>query len=491
MIRGLVLRWHFAMAAAISLAGCGNGRDDQVAVVAIGDPASLFQTGARMPPPAQLLRAATVEGLVAFDAQGRVVPALADRWIVTDGGLSFIFRLRDGTWPDGTPITADAARTGLQQAIEALRGTALGLDLAAISDVRTMAGRVIELRLNRPVPDLLQLLAQPELGLVWRGRGNGPMLLKRNGRLAQLTPITPEKRGLPSEEGWQDRARRIELRALYAAAAIERFGKGDADVVFGGRLEDLPRVDTAGISRGALRMDPVTGLFGLMVVHGDGFLGSPENREAVAMAIDREGIATLFAMDGWVATTRLVAPGLEGDGGTVTERWLGETLESRRARAAARVAAWRGSGRPAPVLRLSMPSGPGAEVLAARLADDLGEIGITVQRVGLSSDAELRLVDTVARYPRPDWFLNQLSCANARGLCDSTADVLARRAAGAALPAERQELLAQTEARLTKTNSYIPLGAPVRWSLVSGNVTGFAPNRWNLHPLLPLAMRPK
>jgi ABC-type transport system substrate-binding protein len=175
----------------------------------------------------------------------------------------------------------------------------------------------------------------------------------------------------------------------------------------------------------------------------------------------------------------------------VTERWVGETLDSRRARAAARVSAWRGSGRHAPVLRLSMPSGPGAEVLAARLADDLRGIGITVQRVGLSSDAELRLVDTVARYPRPDWFLNQLSCANARGLCDSTADVLARRAAGAALPAERQELLAQTEARLTKTNSYIPLGAPVRWSLVSGNVTGFAPNRWNLHPLLPLAMRPK
>lgn len=491
MIPNPVLRVGLAVAVTIGLAGCGNSTDHRVAVVAIGDPASLFQTGARMPPPAQLLRAATVEGLVAFDAQGRVVPALADRWIVTDGGLSFIFRLRDGTWPDGTPISADAARAGLRQAIDSLRGSALGLDLAAISEVRTMAGRVIELRLTRPVPDLLQLLAQPELGLVWQGRGNGPLRLKRTGRLAQLQPIAPEDRGLPSEEGWNKRARPIELRALYAAAAIDRFGKGDADIVFGGRLEDLPRVNAAGISRGALRMDPVTGLFGLMVVHGEGFLGAAENREAVAMAIDREGIATLFALDGWIVTSRVVAPGLEGDGGTVAERWVGETLETRRARAAARVAAWRGGARPAPVLRLSMPSGPGAEVLADRLAEDLQSIGITLQRVGLSSDADLRLVDTVARYPRPDWFLNQLSCANARGLCDSTADVLTRRAASAAIPAERQEILADAEARLTRTNSYIPLGAPVRWSLVSGGVTGFAPNRWNLHPLLPLAMRPK
>jgi Bacterial extracellular solute-binding proteins, family 5 Middle len=475
----------------LALTGCGAGRDKPVEVIAIGDPASLFVTGPRLPQPAQLLRSATVEGLVGFDQQGRVVPALADRWIVTEGGLSYIFRLRDGTWPDGSPITADAARTALQAAMADLKGTALGLDLSGVSQVRTMAGRVVELRLSEPVPDLLQLLAQPELGLVWRGRGNGPMKLKRNGRVAGLTPIAPEDRGLPSEEDWKERARAINLRALPAPGAIERFGRGDADAVFGGRLDDLPLVDAARISRGALRVDPVTGLFGLVVVRAEGFLALPENREALAMAIDRDEIADQFALSGWVATSRVVAPGLEGDAGTIGERWIGDTITVRRSRAAARVAAWRANVRGAPLVRLALPEGPGMDVLFARLDAGFKAVGVETRRVGMLAPADLRLLDLVARYPRPDWFLNQLSCTNARGLCDSTADLLAARARASENLAERLDLQGDAEAKLTKTNSYIPIGAPVRWSLASGILTGFAPNRWNVHPLLALAMRPR
>lgn len=472
---------------ALALAGCSSGQDEALAVVAIGEPASLFQSGTRLSPPAQLLRAATTEGLVHFDAQGRVGPALADRWIVTDGGRSYIFRLRDGTWPDGSVITADAARTALQQAMTGLKGTAMALDLAGIREIRTMAGRVIELRLSEPMPDLLQLLAQPELGLTWRGRGNGPMRLQRKDPAALLTPIAPDKRGLPSVEDWNERTRPLELRALYAKDAIARFGRGEADAVLGGRLEDLPGVDAAGISRGALRLDPVTGLFGLAVQHADGFFAAPENREVLAMAIDREGLAEVLALDGWMVTARLVAPGLEGDRGMIVERWIGDSLETRRARAAARVAAWRGS-KSAPVLRLALPGGLGSDLLFERLAADFRAVGLDLRRVGLNAPADLRLVDIVARYPRPDWFLNQLSCTNARGLCDSSADLMAARARTEPDPAKRTELQADAEARLTKTNSFIPLGAPVRWSLIGGAVTGFAPNRWNVHPLLALAL---
>jgi len=484
-------RAFLTLAAFASLSACGPGRDTTVDVLVIGEAAALFQQGPRLSQAAQMLRSATVEGLVGFDQQGRVGPALADRWIVTDNGRSYIFRLRDGTWPDGSPITADSARMGLQQAMVRLRGTALGLDLSAIVEIRTMAGRVVELRLSEAVPDLLQLLAQPELGLALQGRGNGPMRLRRQGRTALLTPIAPEDRGLPSEEGWKDRAHTIKLLAAPAATAVARFGKGEADVVFGGRLEDLPRVDAAGISRGALRVDPVSGLFGLAVVHGDGFLSLPENREAIALAIDRDRIAATFGLDGWAATTRIVAPGLDGDTGTVIERWANDALEIRRSRAGGRVASWVGRGNPEPLLRIAMPSGPGADLLLTRLSEDLGSVGIKVRRVGLAAPADLRLIDMVARYPRPDWFLNQLSCANARGLCDSTADILAARARAASDPAERLDLQAEAEARLTRTNSYVPLGAPVRWSLVGGGVTGFAPNRWNVHPLLALAMSPK
>lgn len=476
------------------LAGCNGDRDRPIQVLAIGDKSETYSTGNRMPLGAQLLRSATAEGLVAFDEQGRVVPALADRWIVTDQGLSFVFRLRDGTWPDGSAITAETARAALAQAIAAQRGTALGLDLAVIAEVRTMAGRVVEIRLSQQMPDLLQLLAQPELGLQRAGRGAGPMKLievTRAEGIAVLRPIAPEERGAAQDESWEERVRRVELGSLPASLAIAMFNQGDADVVLGGGLVDFPRLDAEGVSRGAIRLDPVGGLFGLAVVHADGFLALPENREALAMALDREGFAGALNLGGWIATTRVVNPGLAGDDGTIAERWIGSNLDDRRALAASRVAAWReAKGEPAP-LRIALPAGPGANLLFQRLAADFKAIGLDSRRVSAAAKADLRLVDTVAAYARAPWFLNQLSCAAAKGLCSSAADRLAAEARAEPDPALRAELLSGAEAELTKANSFLPLGVPIRWSLVGGNATGLAVNRWNMHPLMPMALRPK
>jgi ABC-type transport system substrate-binding protein len=476
------------------LSGCDSSSDRPIEVLVIGDKTTTYAAGKRLPLAAQLLRSATAEGLVAFDDQGRVVPALADRWIVTDQGLSFVFRLRDGNWADGSGITAETARTALTQAIAAQRGTPLGLDLAPIAEVRTMAGRVIEIRLSQQMPDLLQLLAQPELGLLRSGRGAGPMKLieaTRNEGLAVLRPIAPEDRGAAQDESWADRVRRVQLGALPASLAIAMFNRGDADVVLGGGIEDFPRLDAEGVSRGAIRLDPVSGLFGLGLVHADGFLALPENREALAMALDRDGFASALNLGGWTATTRVVNPGLAGDDGTIAERWVGRSLEERRALAASRVAGWRADkGEPAP-LRIAIPAGPGGDLLFERIAADFKAIGLSSRRVGLAAKADLRLIDSVARFARAAWFLNQLSCAAAQGLCSSVADGLAAKARAEPDPALRAELLSQAEAELTKTNSFLPLGVPIRWSLVGGNATGLAINRWNMHPLMPMALRPK
>lgn len=483
-------RFLIAIAGATALAACNGDGDRPVAVAVVGDADAPFVGGARLPVAAQLVRSATVEGLVGFDEQGRVIPALADRWIVTDDGLSYIFRLRDGRWADGTPIDGQSARGALLRAIAGVRGTPLGLDLALVEDVRAMAGRVIELRLARQMPDLLQVLAQPELGLARAGRGAGPMRLTRDKGAALLTPIAPEDRGLPAEEGWAARARKVRLEAMPAAAAIARFNAGTADFVLGGRFEDFPRIDAASVARGAVRLEPVGGLFGLAVIGADGFLGLPENREAVAMAIDRETLGAALGVSGWIATTRIVAPGLDDDNATVGERWPGRSLDERRAQAAARVARWR-AVHGAPRLRLALPAGPGSDALLARVAADLGAVGIALVRAGSDGEADLRLIDSVARYPRADWYLNQFACAAARGLCSAAADRLGNAARAEPDPARRAELLAQAEAQLTLANPYIPLGMPIRWSLVTGAANGFAPNRWALHPLLPLALRPR
>jgi len=477
------------LALALLLVGCDNASDRAVQVAVIGDPGSPFAGGARLPLAAQLVRSATAEGLVGFDERGRVIPALADRWIVTDDGLSYIFRLRDGTWPDKTALTGDTARAALLQAISGVRGTPLGADLAAINEVRAMAGRVVEIRLHQAQPDFLQLLAQPELGLLRKGRGAGPMRLTRDKDMALLRPIPPEDRGLPEVEDWDKLSRKLRLEALSASTAIERFNAGDVDVVLGGRLADFPRLDASGVSRGAIRLDPVAGLFGLAVINPQGFLVEPGRREALAMAIDRDALASALNVGGWTATTRIVNPGAVDDNGTVGERWPGQSLSERRTVAANRVAAW--SDGKAPRLRIALPAGPGSKVLFGRLAEDFKAIGVEAVQVRESEPADLRLVDTVARYVRTGWFLNQLSCANVRVLCSANADRLAGQALLEPDPAKRADLFAQAEAQLTIANSFIPFGVPIRWSLVSGQTTGFMPNPWNVHPLMPLAMLPK
>ena len=487
----ITTRRFWLMAGLLLLSACGSGKETALTVVTIGAPASPFETGVRLPPAARLVHGATVEGLVGFDEQGQVVPALAERWIITDDGQSYIFRLRDGTWGKGSPLTAQALRKALRETIAELDGTSLGIDLAAIDEIRVMTERVIEIRLNAPMPNLLQLLAQPELGLADKGGGTGPMRLRRENDLALLTAIPPERRGLPAREGWNETVRPLRLMALPAEQAVARFNAGEADVLLEGRIEHFPFARSVGLIRGTIQIDPVMGLFGLAVVRDTGFLAAPENREALAMAIDRNELMNPFGVGGWTATTRIVAPGTADDPGLVGERWPGQSIEERRRIAAARVLRWRADQADAPRLRIALPRERGGDILFTRLQADLAAIGVEARRVGLSDSADLRLVDSVARYPRVGWFLNQLNCAVRRGLCSEDADRLAAQALRTTDAAVRVLLLADAEAELTKANVYIPFGAPIRWSMVRGDVSGFAANRWNVHPLMPLAQRPK
>lgn len=490
----------FAMPLALALGSCGGSASDRFEVVVIGDPAEPFQKGVRLALAGQLARAATAEGLVAFDEQGRVIPALADRWIVTDDGKSYIFRLRDGTWRDGTELTARTARRALESALKALEGTAFGLDLAGIDDVREMAGRVVEIRLVRPMPHFLQMLAQPELGLVRDGQGGGPMALRRVGEgavsEAVLTPIRPQDVGLPEISDWDARARPIVLLARSAQDAVARFNEGEADLVLGGTIATFPLTSSVGILRGTIQLDPVSGLFGLRVTRARGFLEEPANREAVSMAIDRDALIAPFGVDGWTPLTRIVDPAVadpvEGEDPGF-ERWTGATIDDRRQVALARVVRWKAGQEEALPLVLSiyLPPGPGSDMLFGRLAGDMAAIGIQVKRASKSDGADLTLVDSVARYPRPSWYLNRLHCTSGAAACVAEADAVMKEAVGTVDPVARAALRTQAERLLADANVFIPFGSPIRWSLVRGDVDAFRPNGLGWHPLMPLAMRPR
>ncbi|RXZ64903.1 ABC transporter substrate-binding protein [Pelagerythrobacter rhizovicinus] len=486
-----IRRLALSLVVPLALAGCGDAGDDLVDVVFIGQPEQLEEDGLRLSPAAQHLRAATAEGLVSLDASGNVVPGVAERWIVTDDGLSYIFRLRNSDWPDGTPMESQDVRAELRRMIARLQGTSLGLDLAKIREVRAMTGRVIEIRLWSPMPDLLQVLAQPELGLRRNGRGTGPMAVTRADDAWMLEPRPPEMRGRPEDPEWDQRIRQIRLRALPAEQAVAVFESGGADLVLNGTLADLPLADVGALSRGTVRLDAALGLFGLRVHSQEGLLADAAQREALAMAIDRATLLQPFNIGGWIPTTRIVAPDLPDDIGTIDERWSDLSLEERRSQAAQRIAAWRADGEDRTArVSIALPSGPGSDLLFNELARDFAAIGVDLERVDDPQDADLTLVDRVARYGSARWFLNQFNCSLDNGLCTPEADARIAEARTEIDPMVRAALYAEAEAELAASNVYIPIGAPIRWSLVRGGTDGFQENRWNVHPLLPLALRP-
>ncbi|QUL37503.1 ABC transporter substrate-binding protein [Erythrobacter sp. JK5] len=484
------MRFCLPALAAVFVAACGpSGDNGPVEVAIVGQPENLFETGVRLSPAAQHIRGATVEGLVALDPAGQIVPAIAERWIVTDDGLSYIFRLRASDWPDGQPITAVDIRDLLRAQIARLEGTSLGLDIAKVTDIRAMAGRVVELRLSSPMPEFLRLLAQPELGLVRSGAGSGPMVLAREGEsaVARLIAIPPEERGLPAREDWQELARPLTVRAMPTEMAVEAFSNGDIDLLMNGRLSGFPLAELGPLSRGAVQVDPALGLFGLVFRSEDGVLADRGRREALSLAIDRSALIEPFGLGGWQPTSWVVPPELFDLVPVRQDRWSEQSLAARRSVAAQRIAQWRAAqGRPAEI-RVALPPGPGSDLLFRQLARDWATIGVTAIRVAPDEGPDLELRDRLARYSSPRWYLNQFNCELEIGLCSPTADALVARSLGIRDPLAKQQTLAEAHAALIADEVFIPLGAPVRWSLVRGAIDAYVPNQWGLHPLFPLS----
>jgi ABC-type transport system substrate-binding protein len=511
-------RIAFAVWGLMALAACSSSETDgPVNVVVIESP---DKASSPMPEKTRadvLLRGATAQGLVTLDAAGEVVAGLAEAWIVTDEGRSYIFRLRSDSWPDGEPITANRVADLQRDAIDRVAGTALGLDLEKIDEVRAMTSRIVEIRLAGPMPEFLRLLAQPELGLINGEGGAGPMMLstaqegvdnsigagqgdggantesgeedatEANEPFAQLYPRAPEERGLVSASVDTSPVRPIALRSAPITRALTQFRNGSVALVLGGTLNSFPLAETGPLSRGTVQVDPALGLYGLAFQHEDGLLSSPARREALSMALNRGALIEPFALGGWEGTNWIVPQRLFSPLQYPPTRWSALTFEQRVSVARERIRAWEVENGEEALVHVALPEGPGSDLLFRELARAWSAIGVASRRAGPGEIADLALIDTVARYSSPRWFLNQLNCALDRGLCSPQADELVRQSLRAATVEEKLALLADAHADLVAREAFIPLGAPVRWSLVRGAVSGYQANPWAQHPLFALS----
>ena len=479
------------LAAALSLGACGRDSGDVARVGVIGAEPKLVETvTSPLSEGDALVRANMSQGLVRLDERGQIVPGLAERWNVSDDGLSYIFRLQTGEWPDGRKIKAEDVARILSRQLRPASTNPLKDTLGAVEQIVAMTDRVIEIRLKAPRPNRLQLLAQPEFGLVRAGVGTGLFRVPTVEEQAGIPPAELTGRGLfithririPDAE---DPIEKVRITGGEAPKLVAAFAKGDLDLVLGGTVGDLPIALGAKVPRGARRFDPVAGLFGLAPTRRSEALQERDVRRLLSRAIDRQALIDGLHVGGLQPRATLLQAGLEGIGVPPQPAWLNQPAAERRAALLSEAQRLFGNtGRP--TLRVALPEGPGGNYLLARLRYDWGPLGITVERAPSPASADLVWIDEVAPSFSPAWLLRRFRCGVA-AICVEEAEPLLADARATLDPVQRGQLFIEAGRLMDEAQLFLPIAAPIRWSLVSGRAPGFAENPFARHTLVGLS----
>lgn len=476
---------------ALFSASCADGEDlGPMRVDMIGEATAFTRPIAALPSPSDaLLLEATAQGLVRLDGEGQIEPALAQRWIVLDEGQTYIFRLNEITWDDGTALTAGQVAQQLRNAYRAGSRNRLARLLGDIQAVQAVTPQILEINLSRPRLDFLQLLAAPDLAIFVEGRGLGPYTLTGEPTDEDETVYLAPRREPPEEidgnivEAPQvSAAETVQIRFGPAPAAVARFEAGHTDIVLGGNWTSIFYADAISPNSNQLRLDPVDGLFGLAIVEQTEFLSVPQNREILSLAIDRGQLAGYFGGNRAEARLEIVPPDVEGLADPVGPPWASSTMDLRRAFARDAIAAWRANNGEIEPLRIALPESPGSRVIFSVLRTNWAAVGIPAVHVAWEEDADLRLVDRVAATESATWYLEQFRCSRGLPCSEAYAQKLTEieEAPSARVRGIR---IAEAATELQRITPFIPLLRPIRWALVSQRITRFSENRFGRHPL--------
>ncbi|MDQ3143463.1 MAG: ABC transporter substrate-binding protein, partial [Pseudomonadota bacterium] len=196
--------------------------------------------------------------------------------------------------------------------------------------------------------------------------------------------------------------------------------------------------------------------------------------------IDRDALIAALQVPGLGPRATMLEAGLGGLGTPVQPPWLAVPMAERRTALLAETERLFGDTE-RPSLRVALPGGPGGEILFARLSADWGALGISVERVAPGRPADVMLIDAVAPSNSAAWYLRRFRCGEAP-ICVEEADEVLAAARDAPVAAQRAAFLQQAADLMDEAALFIPLAAPVRWSLVGDRAAAFQENRFARHP---------
>ncbi|WP_421926045.1 ABC transporter substrate-binding protein [Neoaquamicrobium sediminum] len=151
------------------------------------------------------------DGLVRFaDGSLEVEPSLAESWEISEDGLTYTFKLREGvTFHDGTPFNAEAVKFNFERMLDEehpFHDTGpfpLAFFFSAVDEVTAVDDTTVEFKLNEPFAPFLSNLAYPT-GLIV-----SPAAVEASGKDYGRNPVGT---GAYKFEEWQGNQRVVVTR---------------------------------------------------------------------------------------------------------------------------------------------------------------------------------------------------------------------------------------------------------------------------------------
>jgi peptide/nickel transport system substrate-binding protein len=146
--------------AALVVAATSALAKDDITVAMQLEPPHLDPTSAAAGAIDSVLYTNVFEGLTRFMGDGSVVPGLAESWEISEDGLTYTFKLREGvTFHDGSAMDAEDVKFTLDRINAEDSANAQKALYAAISEVNVIDPQTVEVKLSEPNGNMLFNLA--------------------------------------------------------------------------------------------------------------------------------------------------------------------------------------------------------------------------------------------------------------------------------------------------------------------------------------------
>lgn len=460
-------------------------------------------------------------GLTQDDPDGKPVPGMAERWETSADGLTWTFYLRQASWSDGVPVTADdfvfslrriltpetaSEYASLLYLIKGAQPVNEGKAPVETLGVRAITPRILEIRLEHPAPYLPELAKHQTMFPVPRHMvakyGDGwsrPDRYVTNGPYRIVAwKLGDHVKAVKNERFWD--ADKVCVDEVYyypttdAISAERRVKRGELDIntdIQSNRIAFL-RKDMPGY----VQTHTYLGVAYLAFNNTIPALRDRRVRQALVMSIDREFIAKKLLRGGQIPAYTFVPPGVANYASAKPPEWASWPFEKRQAEAR-RLLAAAGYG-PARPLKIEIKHRNSADPMLvmpaiqadwkqigvdARLLQNEGQIAYAAYR---ARDFQVADAAWVADYNDAMSFLYLMQSAtgsqNYGDYKNPAYDALLAKADNEPDAAVRARYLAQAEQIMLDDATVAPTYFYVNKNLVSPRLTGWRANLVDYHP---------